>query len=176
MSTGTVEISKTPDNFFDFHVTAANGKDFDLEQYKGYVVLVVNTASLCGFTPQFTGLENLYQKFKDRKFVILGFPCNQFAAQDPGEAHEIEHACKRNFGVTFPLMSKVDVNGSGEHPLWKWMKSQKTFLGIKAIKWNFEKFLIEPSGKVSSRYTSIATPESIAPEIEKLIQKSGVSQ
>lgn len=154
----------------DFTVTTNRGEELDLATKKGNVLLVVNTASKCGFTPQYDGLEELYQKYKDRGFEVLGFPCNQFGHQEPGTADEIQEFCKVNFGVTFPLMKKIDVNGPDASPVFDWMKHEKKgVLGTTAIKWNFTKFLIDREGKVVKRYGSTDTPASIARDIEKLL-------
>lgn len=154
----------------DFTVTTNRGEELDLATKQGKVLLVVNTASKCGFTPQYDGLEKVYQQFKDKDFEVLGFPCNQFGAQEPGNADEIAEFCKVNFGVTFPLMAKIDVNGPDASPLYDWMKSEaKGLMGSKAIKWNFTKFLIDREGNVVKRYGPQDTPERIAKDIEKLI-------
>ena len=154
----------------DFTVTTNRGKPLDLADKLGTVLLVVNTASKCGFTPQFDGLEALYQRFAERGFEVLGFPCNQFGAQEPGDADEIAQFCKVNFGVTFPLMEKVDVNGPDASPVFDWMKGEaKGLLGSKAIKWNFTKFLIDRDGQVVKRYAPTDRPESIAADIEALL-------
>ena len=152
--------------------TAANiaGKEVSLADYKGKVVLVVNTASKCGFTPQFAGLEALYEKYKDRGLVILGFPCNQFGAQEPGTADQIQEFCQLNYGVKFPMFGKIDVNGSGAHPLFKFLTSEKPgILGIEAIKWNFTKFLVDKNGNPVKRYAPNTEPKDIASDIEKLL-------
>jgi len=154
----------------DFTVTTNRGEDLDLSTKQGTVLLVVNTASKCGFTPQYDGLEELYQQFKDKDFEVLGFPCNQFGAQEPGNADEIAEFCKVNFGVTFPLMAKVDVNGADASPLYDWMKSEKKgLMGSTSVKWNFTKFLIDRDGHVVKRYGPQDTPKSIAKDIEKLL-------
>ena len=154
----------------DFTVTTNRGEPLDLSEKLGTVLLVVNTASKCGFTPQYDGLEALHQRFADRGFEVLGFPCNQFGAQEPGDADEIAQFCKVNFGVTFPLMEKVDVNGPDASPVFDWMKGEaKGLLGSKAIKWNFTKFLIDRGGQVVKRYAPTDRPESIAADIEKLL-------
>ena len=154
----------------DFTVTTNRGEELDLATKKGKVLLVVNTASKCGFTPQYDGLEKLYQDFKDEDFEVLGFPCNQFGAQEPGSADEIAEFCKINFGVTFPLMQKIDVNGPDASPLFDWMKKeQKGIMGTTAIKWNFTKFLIDREGNVVKRYGSNDTPARIAKDIKKLL-------
>jgi glutathione peroxidase len=152
----------------DFTVTTNKGEPLDLKDKLGTVLLVVNTASKCGFTPQYDGLEKLYQTYKDRGFEVLGFPCNQFGAQEPGNAEEIEQFCKINFGVTFPLMAKIDVNGANASPLYGWLKTEaKGLMGSTSIKWNFTKFLIGRDGKVVKRYGPTDTPAAIAKDIEK---------
>ena len=154
----------------DFTVTTNRGEELDLATKKGKVLLVVNTASKCGFTPQYDGLEKLYQQFKGEEFEVLGFPCNQFGAQEPGDADEIAEFCKVNFGVTFPLMKKVDVNGPEASPLFDWMKGEaKGLMGSTSIKWNFTKFLIDREGNVVKRYGPADKPEAIAKDIEKLL-------
>ena len=154
----------------DFTVTTNRGEELKLADKLGKVLLVVNTASKCGFTPQYDGLEKLYQQFKDQDFEVLGFPCNQFGAQEPGSADEIAEFCKVNFGVTFPLMAKVEVNGAGASPLFDWMKKEaKGLMGTTAIKWNFTKFLIDRQGHVVKRYGPQDTPASIATDIAKLL-------
>ncbi|MEP2552054.1 MAG: glutathione peroxidase, partial [Marinomonas sp.] len=137
----------------DFTVKTNRGEELDLASKKGQVLLVVNTASKCGFTPQYDGLEKVFQQFKDKGFEVLGFPCNQFGGQEPGDADEIAEFCKLNHGVTFPLMAKVDVNGPDASPLYDWMKGEaKGLMGSKGIKWNFTKFLINRDGEVVERY------------------------
>lgn len=154
----------------DFTVTTNRGETLDLSTKQGKVLLIVNTASKCGFTPQYDGLEELYQQFKDKDFEVLGFPCNQFGAQEPGSADEIAEFCKVNFGVTFPLMAKIDVNGPDASPLYDWMKKEKKgLMGSTSIKWNFTKFLIDREGNVMKRYGPQDTPKSIARDIEKLL-------
>ena len=154
----------------DFTVTDNRGEAIDLSDKRDTVLLVVNTASKCGFTPQYDGLEALYQRFKDRGFEVLGFPCNQFGAQEPGSDDEIAEFCKVNFGVTFPLMQKVDVNGPEASPLFDWMKGEaKGLMGSTSIKWNFTKFLIDREGNVVKRYGPADKPEAIAKDIEKLL-------
>ncbi|MDZ4308022.1 glutathione peroxidase [Allopontixanthobacter sp.] len=154
----------------DFTAEMPGGKEVDLSEKLGTVLLVVNTASKCGFTPQYDGLEKVYRKYADQGFEVLGFPCNQFGGQEPGSAEEIDQFCKVNFGVTFPLMQKVDVNGPGASPLFDWMKAEAPgLLGSKAIKWNFTKFLIDRQGNVVKRYAPADRPETIAKDIEKLL-------
>lgn len=158
--------------FYTFTPTDNKGKPFPLADLKGKVVLVVNTASKCGFTKQYAELEEIYKKYEDQGFVIVGFPCNQFGHQEPGTETEIASFCKLNFGVTFPLMKKIDVNGPNADPLYVWLKDEKPgLLGFKGIKWNFEKFLIDKSGKVYQRYSSIKTPTKITGGIEQLLKQ-----
>ncbi|KKK14558.1 hypothetical protein P175DRAFT_0500247 [Aspergillus ochraceoroseus IBT 24754] len=162
--------------FYDFEPSDKKGNAFPLTDLKGKVVLVVNTASKCGFTPQFKGLETLYQSVKAKHpedFLILGFPCNQFGSQDPGSNDEIQSFCQVNYGVTFPMLGKTDVNGDTANPLWTWMKeSQPGLLGLKRIKWNFEKFLISAEGKVVGRWASTTKPESLEATILKEIENA----
>ena len=154
----------------DFTVATNRGEQLDLKDKLGKVLLVVNTASKCGFTPQYDGLEKLYEQYKDRGFEVLGFPCNQFGAQEPGDADEIAEFCKVNFGVTFPLMAKIDVNGDGASPLFDWMKKEAPgLMGSKAIKWNFTKFLVDREGNVVRRYAPTDKPERLAKDIEALL-------
>jgi glutathione peroxidase len=154
----------------DFHVKAANGADADLSEFAGKVLLVVNVASKCGFTPQYEGLEALHRKYADRGFEVLGFPCNQFGAQEPGDAEEIANFCSLTYDVTFPVFAKVDVNGSTAAPLYAELKKQAPgFLGTEGIKWNFTKFLVGKDGKVVERYAPTTKPEDIAADIEKLL-------
>ena len=154
---------------YDFSATTNSGAEQALIDYKGNVLLVVNTASQCGFTPQYKGLEELYKAYVDRGLVVLGFPCDQFGHQEPGDDEAIADFCELNFGVTFPLYSKIDVNGSDAHPLFKWMRAeQKGTLGSK-IRWNFTKFLIDAEGNVVKRYGSTTKPEDISADIEKLM-------
>ena len=154
----------------DFTVTTNSGQTLQLKDKLGQVLLVVNTASKCGFTPQYDGLEKLYEQYKDRGFEVLGFPCNQFGGQEPDDAEEIAEFCKVNFGVTFPLMQKVEVNGENASPLFDWMKREAPgILGSKAIKWNFTKFLIDRDGRVVKRYGPSDAPAAIAKDIDKLL-------
>ena len=154
----------------DFTVVNNKGEQIDLKQKLGKIILVVNTASKCGFTPQYEGLEELFQQYREQGFEVLAFPCNQFGGQEPGNASEIAEFCKVNFGLTFPLMEKVDVNGDDASPLFDWMKAEKPgLMGSKAIKWNFTKFLIDREGNVVKRYAPTDTPKSIAKDIEKLL-------
>jgi glutathione peroxidase len=156
---------------YEFSAKTIQGKEQSLAEYKGKVVLIVNTASKCGFTPQYAGLEALYEKYKDQGFVILGFPCNQFGAQEPGSETEIEQFCQVNYGVKFPMFGKIDVNGSNAHPLYKFLTSEKPgILGTEAIKWNFTKFLVDKNGNPVKRYAPNIKPEDIADDIEKLLK------
>jgi len=155
---------------YDFDVNALSGETADLAGYQGKVLLVVNVASKCGFTPQYDGLEVLYRKYKDQGLEILGFPCNQFGAQEPGDAAEIANFCSTTFDVSFPMFEKVDVNGAGAHPLYKWIKGQKPGLaGTRSIKWNFTKFLVGRDGKVVARFGPQETPEAIEKHVVKLL-------
>ena len=156
--------------FYGFTAKSIQGNDISMSKYKGKVVLVVNTASKCGFTPQFEGLEKLYEKYKDRGVEILGFPCNQFGGQEPGTASDIQEGCMINYGVTFQMFDKVDVNGDDAHPLYKFLKSQKKGLLGSNIKWNFTKFLIDQHGNVVKRFASTKKPESIEKYIVDLIE------
>ena len=152
---------------YDFEALQINGKPVALSQFKGKVMLIVNTASACGFTPQFGGLEELHKTYGGKGLVVLGFPCNQFASQDKGSNDEIAEFCQLNYGVSFPMMAKIDVNGSNAHPLYQWMsKEAPGLLGSKAIKWNFTKFLIGKDGAVRKRYAPTDTPASLADDIE----------
>lgn len=154
----------------DFTVATSRGEQLDLSGKLGSVLLVVNTASQCGFTPQYEGLERLYRDYADQGFEVLAFPCNQFGNQEPGDASEIEQFCKVNFGLTFPLMEKVEVNGDNASPLFDWMKAEAPgLMGSKAIKWNFTKFLIDREGNVVKRYGPADAPATIAKDIEKLL-------
>lgn len=154
---------------YDFSATTNAGAKQALADYKDKVLLVVNTASECGFTPQYKGLEELYKTYADRGLVVLGFPCDQFGHQEPGDDEEIADFCELNFGVTFPLYAKVDVNGPGAHPLYQWMRSEKKgTLGSK-VRWNFTKFLIDTEGNVVKRYGSTTRPEDISADIEELL-------
>ena len=152
----------------DFHAKSIDGADVQLSDYRGKVLLIVNVASQCGFTPQYAGLEKLHEKYRDRGFAVLGFPCNQFGKQEPGSESAIKSFCETRFGVTFPLFSKIDVNGANAHPLYKVLVDSKPgFLGTRRIKWNFTKFLIDRSGKPLKRYSPQDKPESIEADIER---------
>ncbi|GAA6527876.1 glutathione peroxidase [Intrasporangium sp. DVR] len=153
----------------DFTATTIDGQERSLADFSGDVVLVVNTASECGYTPQFAGLEQLWEQYRDQGFTVVGFPCNQFGAQDPGTDEEIGAFCQKNFGVTFPMMSKVDVNGADAHPVWTWLKSEKGGLLGDRIKWNFTKFLVGRDGHVIGRYAPQAEPTALVADIEKAL-------
>lgn len=158
-------------HFYDFEAKNIKGKTISMSQYKGKVLLIVNVASECGFTPQYEGLEKLYETYKEQGFEILAFPCNQFGDQEPGSSEEIQKFCSTKFSVTFPLFQKIEVNGDNTHPLYVFLKSEATgFLGSESIKWNFTKFLIDKKGNVIERYGSITKPATIAKDIEKLLK------
>lgn len=155
---------------YEFEAKSLDGKPVPLQSFAGKVMLVVNTASKCGFTPQYEGLEALYQKYRDRGLVVLGFPCNQFGAQEPGSADEIGSFCQKNYGVSFPMFGKIDVNGDDAHPLYRWLKhSARGVLGSESIKWNFTKFLLDRQGQVIDRYAPVTKPEDMAKGIEALL-------
>ena len=152
---------------YDFEALSIEGKPAHLSTQRGKVLLIVNTASECGFTPQFQGLETLWETYRDKGLVIVGFPSNEFGGQDPGSDDEIASFCSLNYGVSFPMMSKVEVNGAGAHPLWKWLTADAPgFLGSQAVKWNFTKFLVGRDGRVIKRYAPTDTPESMKKDIE----------
>jgi glutathione peroxidase len=162
-----------PTTLGDFHAVTIDGKDQDLGTYVGKVVLVVNTASECGLTPQYEGLQQLYDAYADRGLTILGFPCDQFGHQEPGTEDEIASFCQRNYGVSFPMFAKIQVNGSGTHPLFAWLKDEKRGLGGRAIKWNFTKFLIARDGTVLDRYAPQTEPAELTEDIEKALAAEG---
>jgi len=158
-------------SIYEIKVKTIDGKETTLEPYKGKVILIVNVASKCGFTRQYDGLESLYRKYKEKGLVVLGFPCNQFGSQEPGTEKEIQNFCRVNFGVTFPMYSKINVNGEETHPLYRYLKSEQPgILGTEAIKWNFTKFLIDREGNVIKRFGSSATPKEIEKDIETLLR------
>ncbi len=157
-------------SIYDFKLTRLDGIETSLDAYRGEVLLIVNTASKCGFTPQYAGLEALYRKFKDAGFSVLGFPCNQFGSQEPGDATAIGAFCQANYGVSFPMFAKIEVNGDNAHPLYVYLKrSAAGVLGTEAIKWNFTKFLIDRDGKVVGRHAPATEPERLAGKIEALL-------
>lgn len=155
---------------YDFTATRLDGTSQPLADYRDHVLLIVNVASNCGFTPQYAGLEALYRRYQDEKLIVLGFPCDQFAHQEPGDAAEIQQFCTRNYGVSFPLFAKIEVNGPQTHPLYAYLKAQQPgFLGSEAIKWNFTKFVVQKDGTVCRRYAPNDTPESIERDIVPLL-------
>lgn len=157
--------------FYEFTAKSLQGDEIKMDTYKGKAILVVNTASECGLTPQFEGLENLYKKYEDEGLVILGFPCNQFGNQEPGDEKAIEQGCVVNFGVTFPMFAKVDVNGNGAHPIFKYLKKELGGLFGGKIKWNFTKFLLDTNGKPVERFAPVTQPEKIDTYIKKILSK-----
>lgn len=164
------EIKESDMSIYDIDVTRINGEEISMSHYRGKVLLIVNVASKCGFTGQYDGLEKLYQRYKDNGLMVLGFPCNQFGAQEPGSHEEIASFCRINYGVSFDMFEKIDVNGNKAHPLYQYLKSAATgFLGSEGIKWNFTKFLVDREGNVVKRYGSTTKPAAIAEEIEKLL-------
>jgi glutathione peroxidase len=155
---------------YDFSARRLNGDEQNFDAYRGKVLLIVNTASQCGFTPQYTGLEELFRSYMDRGFVVLGFPCNQFGEQEPGDAQAISEFCQTRFAVTFPLFAKIDVNGDQAHPLYAWLKHEAAgILGTEAIKWNFTKFLVDRDGKVVHRYAPATRPDELVGAIGALL-------
>jgi glutathione peroxidase len=154
---------------YDFTAKSLAGEEVPLTRYEGQVLLIVNTASACGFTPQYKGLEELHQKLSPRGFSVLGFPCNQFGSQEPGDASQIEQFCTTNYAITFPMFAKIDVNGNGAHPLYQYLKNAKSGLLGSSIKWNFTKFLVDRAGNVVARHAPTAKPEALTKEIEALL-------
>ena len=160
-------MAQAPTGIYDFEALSIEGQPAQLSTHRGKVLLIVNTASACGFTPQFAGLESLWESYREQGLVVLGFPSNEFGGQDPGSDGEIASFCQLNYGVSFPMMAKVKVNGGGAHPLWKWLTSEAPgILGSKAVKWNFTKFLVGRDGLVLKRYAPTDKPESIKSDIE----------
>ncbi|MDR6548874.1 glutathione peroxidase [Paenibacillus qinlingensis] len=157
-----------------FQVKTIRGEEKSLSTYKNQVLLIVNTATKCGFAPQFKGLQELHDTYKDQGFSVLGFPCNQFKDQEPGDDAQVEQACQINFGVNFPLFSKIEVNGAGTHPLYRYLKSKASGLFGSGIKWNFTKFLVDQDGNVIKRFSPTTTPRKIEKQIQKLLEKSPV--
>jgi glutathione peroxidase len=162
------------DNFYQFTARSLQGKEISMETFSGKVILVVNTASKCGFTPQYAGLETLYEQYKDKGLVILGFPCNQFGNQEPGSEKEISEGCLVNYGVSFPMFSKIEVNGNNSHPIYKYLKDRLPGFPVKRIKWNFTKFLIDSNGIPVKRFSSATKPEKLIKDIEKLLNSASV--
>ena len=155
---------------YDFSAKTIDGREISLKDYEGKVLLIVNTASKCGFTPQYEGLEKLHKKYGPNGFAVLGFPCNQFGAQEPGDAEEIQNFCSLTYDVSFPLAAKIDVNGTDEDPLWHYLKQQQAgLMGSRGIKWNFTKFLVDRKGNVVARHGPQVKPEALAKDIEKLL-------
>ena len=167
-------MADTSESVYSFTAETLDGRVASLADFKGKVLLIVNTASQCGFTPQYAGLEKLYQTYQESGLEVLGFPCNQFGAQEPGTAADIGAFCERNYGVSFPLFAKIDVNGETTHPVYRFLKKEKPGLlgplGGGAIKWNFTKFLVDRKGRVVDRFASTTKPESLAKHIEKLLE------
>jgi glutathione peroxidase len=160
-------------NVYDFSAKAIDGREVSMRDFEGKVLLIVNTASKCGFTPQYAGLEALHKKYGPKGFAVLGFPCNQFGAQEPGDANEIANFCKLTYDVDFPLFAKIDVNGDNAHPLFQMLKKQAPgLLGTESIKWNFTKFLVDKHGQVQERIASATKPEALGGQIEKLLAKA----
>jgi glutathione peroxidase len=160
-------------SLYDFQANDINGQTVHLSDHRGKVLLIINTASACGFTPQFSGLEELHQTYADKGLVVLGFPCNQFGAQDPGSNAEIGAFCQKNYGVSFAMMEKIDVNGNQAHPLFQWLKQQAPgVLGSEGIKWNFTKFLVGRDGQVIKRFASLEKPAALASDIEQALTLS----
>ena len=163
-------MSAANEGIYGFTAETLDGSTVGLDTYRDKVLLIVNTASECGFTPQYKGLQEIYQQFSARGFEVLGFPCNQFGKQEPGDAGQIGAFCERNYGVTFPMFAKIEVNGANAHPLYKYLKDKEPgLLGIEAIKWNFTKFLVDRKGSVVKRFAPQTKPESITDDIEKLL-------
>ena len=165
-------MSSVMTSVHDFTAKSLSGEDVSLADFRGKVLLIVNTASKCGFTPQYAGLEKLHEELSPRGFAVLGFPCNQFGQQEPGDAQEIQKFCSLSYNVTFPMFAKIDVNGANAHPLYEFLKSEKSgLLGIEAIKWNFSKFLVDQQGRVVERYAPTTTPASLKGDIEALLAR-----
>ena len=163
-------MSTASEGIYGFSADTLDGATVSLDQYRDKVLLIVNTASECGFTPQYRGLQEIYQQLAARGFEVLGFPCNQFGKQEPGDAAQIGDFCEKNFGVTFPMFAKIEVNGANAHPLYKYLKDKEPgLLGIEAIKWNFTKVLVDRNGNVVKRYAPQTKPEAITEDIEKLL-------
>lgn len=166
-------MADTPETIYDITVTAADGTARTLDEYRGKVLLVVNVASKCGFAPQYAGLEDLYRTYRDRGLVVLGFPCNQFLWQEPGSADDIRSFCSLKYNVTFPVFARVEVNGSGAHPLYRYLKrARRGLLWTRAVKWNFTKFLVGGTGEVVGRYSALTSPQKLAGRIEQLLEAS----
>ena len=159
-------------SFYDFSAVSIDGENISMSAFKGKVILVVNVASKCGFTPQYKGLEELYQSYRDRGFIVLGFPCNQFGGQEPGTSEDIKQFCSLTYPVSFPMFAKVEVNGANAHPLFNFLKQEQTgVLGTEAIKWNFTKFLVGRDGKVAERFAPQTAPTSLSKNVEALLNQ-----
>jgi len=172
LTTNLLHAEEKPMSIYDYKVTSIEGKEISMSKYKGDVLLIVNVASECGFTPQYEGLENLYETYKDDDFMVLGFPCNQFGKQEPKNEEEIVFFCQGTYDVQFDMFAKIDVNGENTHPLYQYLKNEQSgFLWTESIKWNFTKFLVNREGKVVERYGSSTKPESIQEDIELLLNK-----
>ena len=168
---GFARMEARAESIYDFSAPLLDGRETSLGEFKGKILLIVNTASKCGFTPQYAGLERLYQTYKDRGFAVLGFPSNPFGRQEPGTAEEIGAFCEKNYGVSFPIFAKIDVNGAAAHPLYRFLKKRRRgLLGIGRITWNFTKFLADRDGRVVRRFAPATDPKSIAPAIETLLE------
>jgi glutathione peroxidase len=172
-SGGFAVMGGSEGSIYEFSAHLLDGRPVKLETFRGQVLLIVNTASKCGFTPQYAGLEELYRSYKERGFEVLGFPCNQFGRQEPGQADEISAFCEENYGVSFPMFEKIEVNGAGAHPLYRFLKREKPgmlgVIGLDGIRWNFTKFLIDRSGRVVGRFGSATTPRALEGRIEELL-------
>jgi glutathione peroxidase len=163
-------MEETADSVYSYSAPLLDGRAVSLDEFKGRVLLIVNTASKCGFTPQYEGLERLYRDYKERGFAVLGFPCNQFGAQEPGSPAEIATFCQCSYGVTFPIFAKIEVNGGSAHPLYRYLKGQRPgVFGTERIKWNFTKFLVDRNGRVVNRYAPKTEPKDLAAAIEQLL-------
>lgn len=172
LTTTLLHAKENTMSIYDFNVTTIEGKEISMSQYRGDVLLIVNVASACGFTPQYEGLEKLYEEYKDNHFMILGFPCNQFGEQEPKNEEEILFFCQGTYDVQFDMFSKIDVNGEHTHPLYQYLKNEQSgFLWTESIKWNFTKFLVDREGNVVERYGSSTKPKNIKEDIEKLLKK-----
>jgi glutathione peroxidase len=175
---GIFPMKNAAQTVYSFSATRLDGAEISLEQFHGQVLLIVNTASKCGFTPQYAALEQLYRAYRERGFAVLGFPCNQFGGQEPGSETEIGAFCEKNFGVSFPLFARIEVNGPQTHPLYRFLKNaRRGILGSRRIKWNFTKFLVDRQGSVVGRYAPVTKPEAISDSIERLLDSpDGLSQ
>jgi glutathione peroxidase len=168
-------MAEPAETVYEFSAPLLDGRTVSLDEFRGRVLLIVNTASKCGFTPQYAGLEDLFRRYKERGLAVLGFPCNQFGAQEPGSPEQIGSFCERNYGVSFPIFAKINVNGPNAHPFYRYLKSEKSgIFGTAAIKWNFTKFLLDRQGKVVDRYGPATKPKALASQIETLLSAKPV--